>query len=108
MEMQQVRYFLAVCEKRSFTAAAKFCGVTQPSLTNGIKALERALGGELFVRSTPVELSDLGRKVRPSLEAIGESERDIARIVAMHRRPRSRSASPIDREKGHANSGGPL
>src|SRR5262245_20974853 len=36
MQMHQIRYFLALCEERSFTRAAKRCGVSQPSLTNAI------------------------------------------------------------------------
>jgi LysR family transcriptional regulator, hydrogen peroxide-inducible genes activator len=36
MQMQQIRYFLALCKERSFTHAAKRCGVSQPSLTNAI------------------------------------------------------------------------
>jgi len=50
MEMHQVRYFLAVCEERNFTRAAKSCGVSQPSLTNAIKRLELKLGGPIFLR----------------------------------------------------------
>jgi hypothetical protein len=50
MQMQQIRYFLALCEERSFTHAAKRCGVSQPSLTNAILALEQELGGVLFQR----------------------------------------------------------
>ena len=45
MQMQQIRYFLALCEERNFTRAARRCGVSQPSLTNAMIALERELGG---------------------------------------------------------------
>jgi len=48
MQMHQICYFLALCEERSFTRAAKRCGISQPSLTNAIIALERELGGALF------------------------------------------------------------
>jgi DNA-binding transcriptional LysR family regulator len=41
MEMPQIRYFLALSEELNFTRAAKQCGVSQPSLTNGIIELER-------------------------------------------------------------------
>jgi transposase-like protein len=34
MEMHQIRYFLALCEERSFTRAGRQCGISQPSLTN--------------------------------------------------------------------------
>jgi len=50
MQMHQIRYFLALCEERNFTRAAKRCGVSQPSLTNAIIGLEQELGGALFQR----------------------------------------------------------
>src|SRR5262245_31012171 len=39
MQMHQIRYFLALCEERNFTRAARRCGVSQPSLTNAIIGL---------------------------------------------------------------------
>ena len=65
--MSQIRYFLALCTERSFTRAARQCRVSQPSLSNGIKALERELGGKLFERM-PMTLTPLGKRVRPHLE----------------------------------------
>jgi len=71
MEMQQVRYFLALCEEQNFTRAAKRCGISQPSLTLAIKKLEAELGGPLFQRSrTTSRLSALGSVVRPHLAAV--------------------------------------
>jgi DNA-binding transcriptional LysR family regulator len=52
MEMPQIRYFLALSEELNFTRAAKQCGVSQPSLTNGIIELERRFGGALFRRKS--------------------------------------------------------
>ena len=69
MQTQHVRYFLAVCDELNFTRAAKKCGVSQPSLTNAVKRLEREVGGALFVRSTRpphVELTALARKLHPT------------------------------------------
>ena len=37
--MNQIRYFLALCEERNFTRAAKRCGVSQPSLDKRHKAI---------------------------------------------------------------------
>ena len=54
MQMHQIRYFLALCEERNFTRAARRSGVSQPSLTNGIIALERELGGALFQRKPAI------------------------------------------------------
>jgi len=83
MEMHQVRYFLAVCEEKHFTKAALRCGVTQPSLTKAIQALEAELGGPLFERSPKIELTERGRAVEPYL-------RQILRYVERARRQAAR------------------
>ncbi|AMK78548.1 MULTISPECIES: LysR family transcriptional regulator [Methylomonas] len=71
MEMQQIRYFLAVCDKGSFTRAAQSTYVAQPSLTQAIKKLEDELGGELFSRErSGCRLTSLGRLVEPTLRQI--------------------------------------
>src|SRR6266849_6687825 len=80
MEMHQVRYFLALCEELNFTRAAKRCGVAQPSLTNGIKSLEQELGGALFHRGCRnIRLSELGRAIRPCLEALNRCAQQAKR-----------------------------
>jgi DNA-binding transcriptional LysR family regulator len=50
MELRELRYFLAVYETGSVTAAAKRCFISQPSISAAIAALERELGALLFVR----------------------------------------------------------
>jgi len=51
MEIHQLRYFLAVAQTGSFTAAAKVSHVSQPSLSAQIAKLEGELGGPLIERS---------------------------------------------------------
>jgi DNA-binding transcriptional LysR family regulator len=51
METHQLRYFLAVAQTGRFTAAAKSCNVSQPSLSIQIAKLEDELGGPLFERT---------------------------------------------------------
>jgi LysR family transcriptional regulator, hydrogen peroxide-inducible genes activator len=71
MQMNQIRYFLAVCETLNFTRAAEKCNVTQPALTRGIQALEAEFGGFLFRRERGfTHLTDLGRLMRPFLDSI--------------------------------------
>ncbi|MFD1625592.1 LysR family transcriptional regulator [Azospirillum griseum] len=71
MEIHQVQYFMALCQSLNFTRAADACGVTQPSLTKAIKKLEDELGGPLFRRERGLtHLTDLGRLMRPHLEAV--------------------------------------
>lgn len=68
MEMHQVRYFLAVARTLNFTKAADECNVAQPSLTRAIKQLEAELGGDLFRRERPVQLTELGQRMQPLLQ----------------------------------------
>lgn len=51
MEIQQLKYFLAIAQTGSFTAAAKACRVSQPSLSSQVAKLEAELGGPLIERS---------------------------------------------------------
>lgn len=50
MDMGRIRYFLAIAETGSFTKASERLFVSQPSLSAGIKKLERELGILLFER----------------------------------------------------------
>ncbi len=100
MEIRQIIYFLTLCEELHFTRAARRCGVTQPSLTNGIRLLEREFGAPLFHRKPRPRLSELGAAVRPELErALAHVERALAQ--SRHASPRRRSAPRmrIERER---------
>lgn len=71
MEMQQVRYFLALARTLNFTRAAEQANVSQPALTRAIQQLEHELGGPLFHRERAnTHLSELGRMMLPYLEQI--------------------------------------
>ncbi len=71
MEIQQIRYFLAVCDQGSITHAAQLTYVSQPSLTQAIKKLEEEMGGALFIRSrSGCQLTPLGRMVEANLRKI--------------------------------------
>ena len=62
MELRQVEYVLAVIEQGSFTAGADAAGVTQPSLSEGVRRLETELGVRLFDRvGRAVIVTDAGR-----------------------------------------------
>ena len=71
MEIQQARYFVALCETLNFTRAAERSNVTQPSLTRAIKLLEDELGGALFNRErNRTHLTELGRLVEPHIREV--------------------------------------
>jgi LysR family transcriptional regulator, hydrogen peroxide-inducible genes activator len=97
MQMHQIRYFLALCEERSFTRAARRSGVSQPSLTNAISALEEELGGALFQRRPLVALTTIGHAVHPYLKRVAENAeqaREAARALTGVRTARSESPIP--------------
>lgn len=82
MEMTQIRYALEVVERLNFTRAAEACGVTQPALTKGIKALERELGATLFFREgRRILLTEFGKTMVPHLRQIAEGAA-AARAIA--------------------------
>ncbi len=68
--LQQLAYFVAVADVRSFTRAAEALGVAQPTLSRQLKALEDELGAPLVDRS--------GRD-GPMLTAAGEAVLPLAR-----------------------------
>lgn len=50
MNLQHLKYFLAVAREGSFSRAARELHVTQPTVSSGVADLERALGVRLFNR----------------------------------------------------------
>jgi DNA-binding transcriptional LysR family regulator len=85
MEMQQVRYFVALANTLNFTRAAEKCNVSQPALTRAIQQLEHEFGGPLFHRERGnTHLSELGRMMLPYLQTVDEqtkAAREQARAV---------------------------
>ena len=62
MNRNQLKYFVAAAEHRSFTKAAEQFYLTQTAITQQIRLLEESLGCELFDRSTrPVRLTPAGQ-----------------------------------------------
>ena len=58
-----LRYFLAVIDSGTFTAAAMQVNVSQPTLSAGIAKLEREAGAKLFRRNSQrVELTEAGAR----------------------------------------------
>jgi LysR family hydrogen peroxide-inducible transcriptional activator len=65
-DLRQLEYFCAVARTRSFTHAAEELGIAQPSLSEQINKLEKALGGALFERfSRRIELTAPGAMLLP-------------------------------------------
>lgn len=72
MTLQQLAYFLAVADVRSFTRAADTVGVAQPTLSRQLRALEKDLGAPLIER---------GGRDGPVLTPAGEAVLPLARRI---------------------------
>ena len=60
--LQSLEVFVAVAEAESFAEGARRLGLSAPSATRGVNALEERLGARLFTRTTRrVRLTDIGR-----------------------------------------------
>lgn len=74
MDTRQLAAFCAVVERQSFSQAAERLGVTQPAVSQQIRALEKRLGKQLLDRS--------GRRVEPT-EAGRRLYRSAQRMLAL-------------------------
>lgn len=72
MNLNQLRYFKILADIKHYTRAAEILGISQPSLSYGIKQLENELGFALFEKSgRNIKLSDAGKSF---LDYLIESE----------------------------------
>ncbi|MFF2554998.1 transcriptional regulator CynR [Nocardia sp. NPDC058058] len=82
MELRHLRYLLAVAEHRNFTRAADELHISQPTLSQQIKQLERAVGAQLLDRTgRTVRLTDTGTvyaaHARRALSELGAAQRAV-------------------------------
>ncbi|MET9652562.1 LysR family transcriptional regulator [Streptomyces sp. NPDC006460] len=84
MELQQMRYVIAVAETNSFTRAAERCLVVQSALSHQVARLERELGARLFERtSRRVRLTPAGEAFLPAArQCLEAAERAAAEVAA--------------------------
>ncbi|MCI0856746.1 MAG: LysR family transcriptional regulator [Chloroflexi bacterium] len=71
MDLGQLEAYLQVAERRNFSRAAEALGLTQPSVTARIQALERDLGESLFERNgRGVRLTEVGEAFLPHVQRV--------------------------------------
>ena len=98
MELRHVRYFLAVVDAGSVTAASTVVHVTQPSLSRQLRLFERGLGITLFNRTGGrLVLSAAGRQFVPvarDLAHRADAAAEAAATLATGRLQHLRIAAP--------------
>lgn len=82
LELRHLRYLLAVAEHSSFTRAAEELRISQPTLSQQVKQLERTVGVQLLDRSgRAVRLTDAGavyaEHARRALRDLATAERAV-------------------------------
>ncbi len=76
MNLNQLKYFSAVCDCRTVSAAAEYLHISQPSLSNAIKELEEEFGVKLFYRQhSGMVLTEEGERLcKMSRELLNRAE----------------------------------
>lgn len=97
MTLQQLTYFVAVANVRSFTRAAAVSGVAQPTLSRALRALEQELGAQLIDRDD---------RDGPSLTAAGAAVLPLAqRMLADAEAARATVADLVGVRQGRVRVG---
>ena len=87
MNINQLKYFVAVAEYKSFSKAAEQYFMTQTAVTQQIQRLEEQIGAQLIDRKTrPISLTPMGQVF------LGEARSILARMDNAIRRTREASA----------------
>lgn len=88
-DFNQLTWFQAVAEERSFTKAAARLGVAQSTLSHAIKQLETRMGIRLLTRTTRnVATTAAGERLLQTIAPrMGEIEHEIAALTALRDKP---------------------
>lgn len=85
LDYRLVQALAAVVLEGGFDKAARALHLTQPAVSQRVKALEDALGTLLVVRSTPPRATAEGQRVVGHFLKVGQLEQDLSRSLARER-----------------------
>ncbi|WP_350335520.1 hydrogen peroxide-inducible genes activator [Coralliovum pocilloporae] len=86
--LRQLQYFSVLSETRSFSVAAEKCGVTQSTLSAGIRQLEQVLGGSVVDRShRDLPLTRLGEAALGRIRSILVDAEALTRLTMLNEGP---------------------
>lgn len=85
MELRTLRYFLAIVDHGSVTAAAQHVHIAQPALSRQVQALEAEVAVQLFLRDgRRLRLSPAGRRLLPIVrDLVARADSARATITAL-------------------------
>jgi LysR family hydrogen peroxide-inducible transcriptional activator len=93
MNLQELRYLVAIAEQRHFGRAAEVCNVSQPTLSSQIKKLEEELGVTLLERTNKrVALTSVGSQI---LQHARRALAEAAQIETVARAARDPLMGPL-------------
>lgn len=83
MKLSQFRNFLAIADKGSVRAAARYLDLAQPALTRSMQELERELNATLFVRGARgVVLTEMGQRFEQRARVVSNEVRRAEEEIA--------------------------
>ncbi|MFZ9627910.1 MAG: DNA-binding transcriptional regulator OxyR [Ilumatobacteraceae bacterium] len=88
MNLQDLRYLVALAEHRHFGRAAEACFVSQPTLSTQLRKLEKELGVELVERNPRrVMLTDIGTQIADRARTVIREADGIGELARQARDP---------------------
>ena len=88
MNLQDLRYLVALAEHRHFGRAAEACNVSQPTLSSQIRKLEDGLGVKLLERTNKrVDLTPVGRQIVEHARQALAAAREMETVASASRDP---------------------
>lgn len=93
MTLTELHYIVALAREQHFGRAASQCFVSQPTLSAGIKKLEKELGLELFERSrNSVRVTDMGERIVHQAEKVLQ---EVSFIKQMAQEGKGQLSTPL-------------
>lgn len=88
LSLQSLRVFVAVVEEGSFSGAGQRLGMSQPAVSNHLRALEARFGVELLSRGKHASPTPAGECLATRARKLLEAARSLEEEVARHAAPR--------------------
>jgi LysR family hydrogen peroxide-inducible transcriptional activator len=89
MTLTELRYIVAVSQKKHFGKAAQACFVSQPTLSIAIKKLEEELGIRLFERSSKneIRITEIGQQIIDQAQIVLQQTQILGEIAQQGKDP---------------------